>query len=66
MVLDGKSSQEYPLNVGVLQNSIVGLTLFLLTLITFLMLYVILLPTPMLLHSILSVIRHQISGNNIA
>ena len=30
MVLDGKSSQEYPVNTGVLQGSILGLTLFLL------------------------------------
>ena len=30
MVLDGKSSQEYPVNAGVLQGSIFGLTLFLL------------------------------------
>ena len=30
MVLDGKSSQEYPVNAGVPQGSIPGLTLFLL------------------------------------
>ena len=30
MVLDGKSSQEYPVNAGVSQGSIIGLTLSLL------------------------------------
>ena len=29
MVLDGKSLQQYPVNAGVLQRSIVGPTLFL-------------------------------------
>ena len=30
MVLDGKFSQEYPVNAGILQGSILGSTLFLL------------------------------------
>ena len=30
MILDGKSLQEYPVNAGVPQGSIVGLTFFLL------------------------------------
>ena len=30
MVLDGKALQEYPVNAGVLQSSILGPTLFLL------------------------------------
>ena len=41
VVLDGKSSQEYPLNAGVLQGSILGPAIFYYTLMTFVtMLYV--------------------------
>ena len=53
VILDGTSSQEYPVNAGVPQFSILAPTLFLLSLMTFL----ILLTT-------LSVIRHRICDKN--
>ena len=66
MVLDGKSSQEYPVNAGVSQGSILSPTLFLLHIndppddvICDTAIY----PDDTTLYS--SVIRHMICGNNL-
>ena len=56
LVLDGKSSQKYPVNAGILHDPI---------LMTFLMmLSVLLLSMLMILLSTLNVIKHLICGNN--
>ena len=66
VVLDGKSSQEYPVNAGVPQGTFLVLHLFCCVLMTFLtMLSVKLLSMLMILLFILSVTRHLICGNNL-
>ena len=64
VVLDGKSSQEYPVIAGVRQGSILGNTLFLLYINDLMMLSVILLSMLMMLLSALHLIWHLIFGNN--
>ena len=65
VILDGKSSQKYPVNAGVPQCSIVGTTIFLLSLMTFLMMSSITLLSMLIMLLItLSVIRHLICDKN--
>ena len=65
VVLNGKSSQEYQLMLYFLEAPFLVLHLSYYTLMIFLMmLYVILLSMPMILLSILSMIRHLICGNS--
>ena len=66
VVLDGKSSQEYLVNAGVLKAPFLVLHFSCYTLMTFLtMLSVILLYMLMILLFILSVTRHLICGNSL-
>ena len=65
MALDRRSSQEYLVNAGVPQGSILGSTFSYYILMTFLkILSVILLSLLIILLSTLNVIRHLICDNN--
>ena len=67
MVLDGRSSREYPVNAGVAQGSILGPTLFLLyidDLADDVIYNIAIYADDTTLYSTLNVIRHQICVNN--
>ena len=65
VVLNGKSSQEYPVNAGVPQWSIFGLHFSYYTLMTFLMMQFVVLVYMLIIQLCnLSVINHLICGNN--
>ena len=65
VVLNGKSSQEYPVNAGVSKAPFLVLHFSCYTLMIFLMISVILLAVLMILLSILSVMKHLICDNNL-